>query len=365
MTTVATTAPPAVVAQGLHKDYHGATAVEAIDLTIPAGQIFGLVGPDGAGKSTVLKIFSGLTRPTRGRSLVLGHNIAADPEAIRGHVGFMPQGLGLVLSGKLSVRQNIDFFADLYHVDHELARRRAEATPGSDKSPPVPAATGQPAFRWNAAETGTMLHAHPPSANPDPRRTDYRSRSRFTARSVDDNKRPGGQRKITVIIATSYLDEAERCHRVALVHQGRILLEGDPIQLQAKTGKKELSDIFTDLLALGDEQAHVRANLDRLAATARSSGFQEEQAGNPRAGADETVRELHGRRSRQLRPYARRDLRVPGAERGGKTPAIRMLCGLLPATSGAASIDGYHITRHRRLKTASAICARHSRSIAT
>ncbi|MFA5865399.1 MAG: ATP-binding cassette domain-containing protein [Phycisphaerae bacterium] len=339
---------PAIVAKGLHKAYRGAIAVESIDLSIPSGQIFGLVGPDGAGKSTILKIFSGLTKPTRGQCHVLGKNVIDDPESIHGHVGFMPQGLGLILAGKLTIRQNIDFFADLYHVEPHLVRQRSEqlltATNLYDFQQRL-ASQLSGGMQQKLALCCTLIH-HPrilildePTTGVDP----VSRRDLWTI--INDLVVNEG---ITVLIATSYLDEAERCHRVAMVHQGKILLDGDPIHLQSRTGKKELSEIFVDVLAKQSEQHHVRANLDRLIQKSVHLAVRKDEPvirvvelskkfGNftavDRISFDILPGEIFG---------------FLGPNGAGKTTAIKMLCGILNATAGEAYIAGFHILHQRR-----------------
>jgi len=339
----------AVIARGLRKAYHGARAVEHVDLEVDHGQIFGLVGPDGAGKSTVLKILSGLSRPDQGTCRILGHDVLSDPESIRGLVGFMPQGLGLVLSGKLSVRQNIEFFADLYHVDPSLIeRRKAQLLAVTNLSEFQDRLANQLSggMQQKLALCCTLIH-HPRMLILDEPTTGVDPVSRRDLWTILYDLVM--EEKITVLIATSYLDEAERCHRIALVHQGRILAEGDPVGLQAGTGKRELADIFTDLLASESEQHHhLRANLDRLARVpARVPGKKDE----PVIRVLELTKKFGNftavdRISFDIQPGEIFGFLGPNG--AGKTTVIKMLCGILSATSGEGYIAGYHIVRQRR-----------------
>ncbi len=351
MTMANSSQPLAILAKGLHKVYRGAVAVQDISLDIPTGQIFGLVGPDGAGKSTVLKIISGLTKPTLGSCSVLGQDAVNDPESIHGLVGFMPQGLGLILSGKLSVRQNIDFFADLYHVEPELVHRRREqllaVTNLSDFQDRF-ASQLSGGMQQKLALCCTLIH-HPrilildePTTGVDP----VSRRDLWTI--ITDLVINEG---ITVIIATSYLDEAERCHRIAMVHNGKILLEGDPIHLQSETQADELTEVFVNKLAKLTEQHQVSVNLDKLV---QKSAHLAVNKNEPVVRVLELTKKFG---TFTAVDHINFDI-FPGEIFGflgpngaGKTTAIKMLLGLLNATSGDAFIAGYHIHRQRnRLK---------------
>jgi len=346
--TVNINKPPAVFAEGLRKEFRGTVAVEHVDLNIPAGQIFGLVGPDGAGKSTVLKILSGLIRPDHGQCTVMGHNVIEDPESIHGSLGFMPQGLGLVLSGKLSIRQNIDFFADLYHVDPEVARQRSEqlleVTQLSNFQDRL-ASQLSGGMQQKLALCCTLIH-HPqilildePTTGVDP----VSRRDLWTI--INELVMNEG---MTVLIATSYMDEAERCHRVAMMHNGRILLQGDPIDLQAESKSEDLSRIFVEKLSRQSEQDYVQANLEKLTQSAIHLNVRKDE---PVIRVVELTKKFGNftavdRVSFDIMPGEIFGFLGPNG--AGKTTAIKMLCGILSATSGEGYIAGFHINRQRR-----------------
>jgi ABC-type multidrug transport system ATPase subunit len=351
MNTANSSHAPAILARDLHKVYRGALAVDQIGLNIPVGQIFGLVGPDGAGKSTVLKILSGLTKPTFGTCEVLGHDVVNNPEAIHGLVGFMPQGLGLVLSGKLSVRQNIEFFADLYHVDLDHVRQRSEqllaVTNLSDFQGRL-ASQLSGGMQQKLALCCTLIH-HPrilildePTTGVDP----VSRRDLWTIINdlvIHEN--------MTVIIATSYLDEAERCHHVAMVNNGKILLEGDPIQLQAEFQAADLSQVFVEKLAKLTDQHQVGANMDKLI---QKSAHLAVNKNEPVVRVQELTKKFGNFTAVDhisFDIYPGEIYGFLGPNGAGKTTAIKMLLGILNATSGDAFIAGYHIHRQRnRLK---------------
>jgi ABC-2 type transport system ATP-binding protein len=342
---------PAISARDLHKVYRGAVAVEHINLEIPTGQIFGLVGPDGAGKSTVLKIISGLTKPTSGSCAVLGHDVVNNPEAIHGLVGFMPQGLGLVLSGKLSIRQNIEFFADLYHVEPDLVRRRSqqllEVTQLSDFQDRL-ASQLSGGMQQKLALCCTLIH-HPRILILDEPTTGVDPVSRRDLWIIINDLVISEH--ITVIIATSYLDEAERCHRVAMVHNGRTLLEGDPIHLQSEAETTELSQVFVEKLAKLTDQHQVSANLDKLI---QKSAHLAVNKNEPVVRVMELTKKFGNFTAVDhvsFDIFPGEIFGFLGPNGAGKTTAIKMLLGILNATSGDAFIAGYHIRRQRnRLK---------------
>jgi ABC-2 type transport system ATP-binding protein len=337
----------AVEVKGLHKAYRRTTAVEEVDLRVEQGEIFGLVGPDGAGKSTILKILAGLIRPNRGQCSILGLNVLEDPESIRGLVGFMPQGLGLVLSPKLTVRQNIDFFADLYHVEPEIIRQRSEellrVTNLSDFQGRL-ASNLSGGMQQKLALCCTLIY-HPKILILDEPTTGVDPVSRRDLWTIINNLVV--EEGMTVLIATSYMDEAERCHRVAMVHEGRILLEGDPISLQAQTGKEDLSGIFVDILAKEMGQEDLKANLERLGEKSIHLNLREDE---PVVRVAELTKKFGNftavdRVSFDIFPGEIFGFLGPNG--AGKTTAIKMLCGILGSTSGEAFIAGYHINHQR------------------
>jgi ABC-2 type transport system ATP-binding protein len=339
----------AVAAKGLHKTYRNVTAIDQIDLTIHTGQIFGLVGPDGAGKSTTLKIIAGLTHPDKnhGECHILGRDVLTDPESVRTLIGFMPQGLGLVLSPKLTVRQNIEFFADLYHVDRNQIESRSKQLleiTNLDKFPDRLASHLSGGMQQKLALCCTLIH-HPRILILDEPTTGVDPVSRRDLWTIINEL--VANEGMTVIIATSYLDEAERCHHVAMVHQGKILLSGDPADLQAQTHKEDLTATFVELLAKQDDQDQIRANFERLG----------EKSIQLNLGKDEPVIRVKDLCKKfgnftavdhvNFNIFPGEIFGFLGPNGAGKTTAIKMLCGILLPTSGEAFIAGHHILHQR------------------
>jgi ABC-2 type transport system ATP-binding protein len=338
---------PAITVSKLHKRYRGATAVEEADIEVRQGEIFGLVGPDGAGKSTILKVIAGLTLPNSGECHVLGHDVLKDPESIRGLIGFMPQGLGLVLSPKLSVRQNIDFFADLHDVDPQtISERREELLRVTNLSSFEDRLASQLSggMQQKLALCCTLIY-HPKILILDEPTTGVDPISRRDLWTIINNLVVN--EGMTVVIATSYLDEAERCHRVAMANQGRILLEGDPIELQKQTGKADLSEMFIEVLSKEIGKEDLKANLERLGDKSIHLTLRKDE---PVVRVVELTKKFGNFTAVDhvsFEIFPGEIFGFLGPNGAGKTTAIKMLCGILNPTDGDGFIAGYHI-KHQR-----------------
>jgi len=206
-------------------------AVERLSLEIPQGEIFGLVGPDGAGKTTTLRMIAGLLDPTGGAIEVNGLDVTKHPDEVKDTIGYMAQRFGLY--GDLSVDENLGFYADLFGVEsaqrEELASRLLEMvrmTPFRDRA----AAKLSGGMRQKLALACTLLHKprvlllDEPTNGVDPlsRRDFWLILTQLAAEGM------------TVFVSTAYLDEAERCGRVALMDHGRILRCDSPDLLKAR-----------------------------------------------------------------------------------------------------------------------------------
>ena len=248
--------------QALTKTYgFGAKKVEAvhgIDFEVGHGEIFGLVGPDGAGKTTTMQILCGILTPTRGQATVAGIDVIQNPSGLGGHIGYMSEGF--TLYGSLSVRENLDFFADLYrvrqeerqdriaellrftHLDH-AADRRAEHLSGGMKK--------KLALACALIYSPEVLFLDEPTTGVDPV-----SRRDFWL-LLNDFLEQG----ITVFVSTPYMDEAERFHRVALMHKGQIIACDTPAALRSSLNG-EMLDLFAQPQrdALNHLRVHPRAS---------------------------------------------------------------------------------------------------------
>jgi ABC-2 type transport system ATP-binding protein len=228
----------AIVARGLTKSFPGVRAVDGLSFDVRAGEIFGLVGPDGAGKTTTLRMLAGVMPPDSGSATVAGCDIVREPERAKHWLSYMPQRFGLYED--LTVDENIRFYADLFGV-----RKNERDT----RSKQLLEAAGMSEFRTRMAGklSGGMkqklglvcaLIHHPkvilldePTTGVDPvsRRDFWRILYELIAEGV------------AILTSTAYLDEAERCHRVALMHQGKLLFSDTPANLKSKLGKGVLS----------------------------------------------------------------------------------------------------------------------------
>jgi ABC-2 type transport system ATP-binding protein len=220
----------AVTVDGLTKRFGKTTAVDGLGFTVAPGEIFGLVGPDGAGKTTTMRMLTGVMTPDAGAATVAGCDVVRDPESVKRRISYMPQGFGLYED--LTVDENIRFYGDVFGLGRAAREERAQR---------LLAASGMTRFRDRLAGqlsggmkkklglTCALLHTprvvflDEPTTGVDPvsRRDFWRILYELVA---------GG---VTVLVSTAYLDEAERCHRLALLHRGRLLLCDAPARLKA------------------------------------------------------------------------------------------------------------------------------------
>jgi ABC-2 type transport system ATP-binding protein len=221
-------AEPAIVAQGLTRRFGKLTAVEAVDLTIPRAGIYGFLGPNGSGKSTTIRMLCGLLAPSAGSVDVLGHRMPRDAEQLRRRVGYMTQRFSLW--DDLTVHENLEFMARIFGLDAAASRQRIGELAGEYDLAGVMqqrAGTMSGGQRQRLALAAATLHRpelllldEPTSAvDPQSRRDFWESLFRL----VNDGA--------TILVSTHYMDEAERCHGLAILDEGRLVAEGAPRQL--------------------------------------------------------------------------------------------------------------------------------------
>ena len=234
-------ADPVIRAIGLTRRFGPLTAVKELNLEIQRGEIFGLVGPDGAGKTTTLRLLCGLLDPDAGEAWVAGHNVSREVDAVKDRIGYMAQRFGLY--GDLTVEENMNFYSDLFGLrGAERETLKADLLRMTRMEPfrRRPAAKLSGGMKQKLALMCTLLH-HPeilfldePTNGVDPV-----SRRDFWAilyQLVKDG--------LTVFVTTAYLDEAERCNRVALMSQGRLIRCDSPLRL-----KTELTEVCYEFQA--------------------------------------------------------------------------------------------------------------------
>ena len=225
-------AAPALLGQGLHKRFAldgGRRSVQAlhdVSLQVGAGTLSALVGPDGAGKTTLLRLAAGLMRADAGSLQVLGIDVAADPQAVQDRISYMPQRFGLYED--LSVQENLDLYADLHGVSAEARRTRyARLMAMTDLGRFTTRLAGQLSggmkqklgLACTLVRSPQLLLLDEPTVGVDP--LSRRELWQIVQQLVADEQ-------LSVIVSTSYLDEAERCAQVFVLHEGRLLAQGTP-----------------------------------------------------------------------------------------------------------------------------------------
>lgn len=222
---------PAVVAEGLRKEFGPVLAVSEVSFSVAPGEIFALLGPDGAGKTTSLRMLAGVVAPTVGRALVEGIDVTRQPEAVRSRVGYMPQRFSLY--GDLSVRENLVLSAELFQVPPREARERIRALLAASGLAGVEdRATDylSGGMKQKLALACTLVHEpavlllDEPTAGVDPvsRREFWRILYRLARAGT------------AIVVSTTYMDEADRCTTVGLIYRGRLIAAGDPRALRSR-----------------------------------------------------------------------------------------------------------------------------------
>jgi ABC-2 type transport system ATP-binding protein len=204
-------------------------AVRGIDLDIAPGEIYGLIGPDGAGKTTTIRMLAGVMKPTAGVARVNGFDTSRDAERLRHDVGYMAQRF--TLYGDLSVRENIEFYADIFGVrgaerEPQIARslRFARLEQFQDRAADVLSGGMKKKLGLACAliHRPKVLFLDEPTNGVDP----------ISRREFWDILSELHIRGVTIFVSTAYMDEAERCSRVGLMYQGKIISEGPPASLR-------------------------------------------------------------------------------------------------------------------------------------
>jgi ABC-2 type transport system ATP-binding protein len=218
-----------IVVEDLVKQFGSFTAVDHVSFRVGHGEIVGFLGPNGAGKSTIIRILCGLLRPTAGRVRVGGIDVVSDPEQVREHIGYMSQKFSLYRD--LSVEENLRFFGGIYRVPRrQFAERMRFAIDMAGLGGREQALVATLAGGWQQrlALGCAVLHRPPilfldePTSGVEPT-----SRRRFW-----DLIHTLAADGVTVLVSTHYMDEAEYCHRAALINQGRIIAIGSPDELK-------------------------------------------------------------------------------------------------------------------------------------
>lgn len=215
--------------ENLTKAFGQLTAVDGLTISVAQGEIFGLVGPDGAGKTTAMRLLTAIMEPTSGEGWVAGHHILKEAEAIKEEIGYMSQRFGLYTD--LTVMENIHFYADIYGVARRGRQEKIEKLLSFSNLTPFKKRlagnlSGGMKQKLGLAcaliHTPKVLFLDEPTNGVDPvsRRDFWRILYQLL------------REKVTIFLSTSYLDEAERCNRIGLMHRGRLLAVGTPEEVK-------------------------------------------------------------------------------------------------------------------------------------
>lgn len=407
-TPVVTPQPEAVIrVSGFQKNYHQRPAVHDLTLAVRRGEIYGLIGPDGAGKSSLMKAIAGVLTFDAGKVEVFGVPLGTEREAerIKSRIGFMPQGLGLNLYPELSIEENVEFFARLRGVPPaELAAQKERLLRmtrlAAFRNRPMKQLSG--GMKQKLGLVCALIHApelvilDEPTTGVDPV-----SRRDFWAILAQLLREQGG----TALVSTAYLDEASRFDRLSLVHEGRLLASGTPEgllelapgtlvsvrtegQVEALAGLRTRFSqveargpwlrVFAEGMGAAAAEAAVRERLGRRSITELDASPPELEdvfiallrareraaeagpaealftapAGPPSARlqieAHELCRDFGAFRavdrvSFQVR--AGEIFGLLGANGAGKTTVIKILTGILPPTGGSGHVAGANMRR--------------------
>ncbi|MGE5623651.1 MAG: ABC transporter ATP-binding protein [Methanocella sp.] len=239
---------PVIRVHGLKKNFGDFVAVAGLDFAVKQGEIFGFIGPNGSGKSTTIRMLLGLLSPTAGGGTVLGYDISRESEAIRRRIGYMAQKFSLY--DELTAGENIRFYAGVYGLAGEEAGRRIREAlslvglSGIERLKTSELATG---WRQRLALACALVHRprllflDEPTGGVDP----------IARRDFWDLLYALASDGVTIFVTTHYMDEADHCHHLCLIHDGRIVTYGTPREIKERAGARDLEEIFARIVETG------------------------------------------------------------------------------------------------------------------
>ena len=277
---------PAIQVRGLTKRFGDKTAVDAVDLDVPAGAVFGFLGPNGSGKTTCIRLMCGLLTPDSGSGTCLGYDIVRDSAQIKRHVGYMTQKFSYW--DDLTIRENLDFVARMYGMPErkETVERALEDLGLQSRAKQL---TGSLSGGWKQrlALAACLLHQpkllllDEPTAGVDPtaRRDFWEQLHELAARGI------------SVLVSTHYMDEAERCHKLAYIAYGRLVAQGTVDEVIAAQG-------LTTFAVRGPTLTELAAQLQAMPGVEQTAPFGEtlHVTGSDGAALQQSLREAtaHG-----------------------------------------------------------------------
>ena len=232
----------AIEIQNLGREFGQFWAVRGVDLSVNKGEIFGLVGPDGAGKTTVMRMAAGVLLPTEGNIIVNGYSVISHPETVKKNIGYMSQKFGLY--GDLTVLENLRFYGDLYEIPRKNRDTAEDKLLGFSNLTPFKNRKAKDLSGGMKQKLGlacSLIHQPAVLLLDEPTNgVDPVSRRDFW-KILHEMVKEG----VTVFVSTSYLDEAERCERVGMMQEGRLTMCDNPRNLK-KTISGSILEIMSD-----------------------------------------------------------------------------------------------------------------------
>jgi len=335
-------APTVVHLQGVRLDYGKVSALDGVDLEIPAGRMVGMIGPDGVGKSSLLALVSGARRIQAGRVEVLGGDMArrGHRNAVCPRIAYMPQGLGRNLYPTLSVEENLQFFARLFgHGAAERRRRIDELTRATGLYPFLsrPAGKLSGGMKQKLGLCCALIHdpdlllLDEPTTGVDPL-----ARAQFWDLIARIRRQSP---EMSVVVATAYMDEAQRFDWLVAMDDGKVLATGTPAELLARTGSASLEEAFIALFPEEKTRDHQPVVIPPLSGDDGDIAI-EAQDLTMRFGDFVAVDHVSFRiRRGEIFGFL-------GSNGCGKSTTMKMLTGLLPASEGRAWLFGNEVDPH-------------------
>ena len=337
---MSTAAPPVVTLSGVSLRYGKTRALDDITLDIPAGRMVGLIGPDGVGKSSLLALVAGSRAVQQGKVAVLGGDMASrrHRDDVCPRIAYMPQGLGKNLYPTLSVEENLQFFGRLFGHDEAERRRRIDSL---TRSTGLSAFLSRPAGKLSGGmkqklglccaliHDPDLLILDEPTTGVDPL-----ARAQFWDLINEIRRERSG---MSVIVATAYMDEAQRFDWLIAMDGGRVLATGTPAELERRTGADSLEAAFIALLPEAKRRGHQPVDIVPLALDEDADIAIEARDLTMRFGDFVAVDHVNFRiRRGEIFGFL-------GSNGCGKSTTMKMLTGLLPASEGQAWLFGQEV----------------------